>query len=340
VSTLRDAIAALVADPQDLVLARAILGRTDVAGIAGDVERFVAAELGASITGCPLFIQSVGAVFVLDLDDGRRVVLKAHPLGEGLRPPATLAVLTAVYRAQQHLAAGDFPCARVLIAPRPWPAGVAAIMSYLDAPPAGDAHIPATRRAMAETLWRSVELAAGFDDPALAGVALPVGAVFPPAHNALFDLTAPGGEWIDARARAARAVLDAIPERPVVIHTDVSAANVRVADGAVVAVFDMDSVARVDEMRVLASAAVHFTYTGAPGTTLPTRDEASEFVGDYLRARGRPLDAAERARLDAAAIYAMAYTARCEHAIAAGGGAMCAALRTVPDTFFSAVSSG
>jgi hypothetical protein len=321
VPTLREAIAAGLADPGDVVLARAILGGTDVAGIAGEVERFVGAELGARVAGCPLFAESVGAVFVLDLDDGRRVVLKAHPAGE----------LTAVYRAQQHLADAGFPCARVLVGPRPWPAGVAAIMSYLEAPPAGDAHLPATRRALAGMLWRSAELAAGFDDAALAGVTLPAGAVFPPAHNALFDLAAPGGEWIDARARAARAVLDTIPERPLVIHTDVSAANVRVADGVVVAVFDMDSVARVDEMRALAGAAVDFTYTGEPGATLPTRHEASEFVADYLRARGHPLDAAERARLDAAAIYAMAYTARCEHAL--GGGAMCMALRSAPDAY-------
>jgi hypothetical protein len=104
----------------------------------------------------------------------------------------------------------------------------------------------------------------------------------------------------------------------------------------VVAVFDMDSMARIDEMRALAGAAVHFTYTGGPASTLPTRDEAAAFVADYLRARGRPLDAQERARLDAAAVYAMAYTARCEHAGTPGGGPMCAALRTAPDSFFSA----
>ncbi len=333
--SLRDAIAALLADPLDVVLARAILGRTDVDGIAAAVETFVAGALGGGIVDCPLFSQSVGAVFVLEVDDGRRVVLKAHPLGEQLRPPASLAALGAVYRAQEHLASRGFPCARVLVAPRPWPAGAAAIMSHLDAPPAADVHDAATRRIMAETLWRSAELAADLADPALPESTLPTGALFPPAHNALFDLAAPGGEWIDARARAARTVLDAIPERPVVIHTDVSGANVRVAGGAAVAVFDMDSIARADEMRVLASAAVHYTYTGGPGSTLPSAAEAAGFVADYLRARGRPLDPAEHTRLDAAAIYAMAYTARCEHALTPGGGTMCATLRTAPDRFFS-----
>jgi hypothetical protein len=77
-----------------------------------------------------------------------------------------------------------------------------------------------------------------------------------------FDFNAPGAEWIDTRARSTRVVLDQTPERAVVMHTDFSAANVRVSRGAIAAVYDMDSVARIDEMRCLASAAVHFTYTG------------------------------------------------------------------------------
>jgi hypothetical protein len=107
-----------------------------------------------------------------------------------------------------------------------------------------------------------------------------------------------------------------VPARPVVVHADVSAANVRVAGGAVVAVYDLDSVAVIDEMRALASAAVHFSYAGDPPWTWPTRAETRAFVDDYLAARGRPLDADERARLDASAIYVLAYTARCEHALA------------------------
>jgi hypothetical protein len=122
----------------------------------------------------------------------------------------------------------------------------------------------------------------------------------------------------------------------VVGHGDVSAANVRVSDGTIAAVYDMDSVARIDEMRAVASAAVHFTYAGDPPWTWPTRDEACAFLADYAAARGRPLDRAERARADAAAIYAMAYTARGEHALGGDDTSMRDALRAAPDAYFEA----
>ena len=66
------------------------------------------------------------------------------------------------------------------------------------------------------------------------------------------------------------------------------------------------SVAWIDEHRCVASAAVHFTYTGEIGSRWPTREEALAYVADYEAVRGRALD---RRRLGAAMIYARAYTA-------------------------------
>lgn len=63
-------------------------------------------------------------------------------------------------------------------------------------------------------------------------------------------------------------------------------------------------------------------------------------IADRLRdpedeaARGTPFDRAERARLDAGAIYAPAYTSRCEVGHSGEGG-MCAELRAGPDAYFS-----
>jgi len=51
VPPLRVAIEALLADPQDVVLARSILGTDDGGVIAGRVEAFVQAHLGRSIDG-------------------------------------------------------------------------------------------------------------------------------------------------------------------------------------------------------------------------------------------------------------------------------------------------
>jgi hypothetical protein len=96
----------------------------------------------------------------------------------------------------------------------------------------------------------------------------------------------------------------------------------------------MDSLALEEEMRGLASTAVHHTYAGVEGETRTTRDEARGFVADYEAARGQPLTGAERARLNAAAVYALAYTARCEHSGDPSGarveGSMRAHLRAAP----------
>jgi hypothetical protein len=115
-------------------------------------------------------------------------------------------------------------------------------------------------------------------------------------------------------------VLDAASAKPVLAHTDLSAANVRASEDCITSIYDMDSIALVDEMRLLAGMAVHFTYTGADdGWDWPTREEGRALVADYERARGRSLDRSERERLDADAVYALAYTARCEHALLVAG---------------------
>jgi hypothetical protein len=201
-------------------------------------------------------------------------------------------------------------------APRAFGAGAAAIMSYVEPGVPDDPHAAGTRRALASGLAQVAELGRTLDAGTRASLprsGLPP-TVFPPPHNALFDLERAGGEWIDERARSARAILDELTPAPLVMHTDFSCANVRVIGGAVAAVFDMDSVAWIDEARCVASAAVHFTYTGETWRW-PTRDEACAFVADYEAARDCPFTPAEHRRIDAAMVYAMAYTARCEYGI-------------------------
>ncbi len=311
VPALADAITTLLADPADQLLARTIFGTDDPRAIAERVTSYVRAELGRAIASCELFSQSVGAVFVVTLDDARRVAVKFHGPPSNAWRSVDLAGLRAVYRAQNELAARGVPCARVIGAPVPCGPGFAAIMEALPDATPDDPHLPAVRRALA-TLCANIA-AHGVSLHArdeLPRSQLPP-ALFQAPHNALFDLSRPGGDWIDARARAARDVLDD-GDNLVVMHSDISCANVRVTGGRVVAVYDMDSVTWIDEMRCLASIAVHFTYAGDPPWTFPSRDEARAFVAEYALARGRALTGEERRRLDAAAIYAMAYTARCE----------------------------
>jgi hypothetical protein len=325
-----DAIQDLLRDPADALLARDIIGTDDPPRIAAQV----AAHIGEPIASCALFTQSVGAVFVLDLARGERVVLKIHAFGAGSRTFQSLGELEAVYAAQAELAARGVACARVLSPPRSFgPGRAAAVMSYVAAPPCDDPHAPATGVAMAHELARVKGLLAGHELPER--WRLPP-TLFAPAHNALFDFSRPGGDWIDERAAAARTVL-ATGASPAAMHSDFSCANVIVAGGRIAAIYDVDSVCLADELRVVASVAVHYTYIGDGAWTWPSRAQACAFVAAYEAARGTPFDRAERARLDAAAIYAIAYTARCQHGYVGpsdGPSAMCAALRAAPDAYF------
>ena len=325
---LREVIEAKLTDPEDLILARDILGTTDPDAIAAQVHAFV-----PGITGCVQLIQSVGAVFVLELGS-ERVVLKIHRFGPGLRDFETFDSLAAVYAAQAAVA-GAIPCARVLEPPRRFsPGRAAALMSYVDPGERDDPQSPATGAAMATEAARLSRLLAGHVLPDR--TRLPA-TLLPPAHNALFDHTRAGGEWIDRRAAAARAVLEQ-GVTPAAMHSDFSFANAPVSGGRVAAIYDMDSVCLIDEPRCLASMAIHYTYTG-DSAIWPSRAQAAAFVAAYEVARGRPFTAAQRARLDAGAIYAIAYTARCEHGFVGqrepgDTGAMCPALAAAPDAYF------
>src|SRR3954467_11152588 len=104
-SEVRSSIAELLRDPQDVVLARSILGTTSVEEIATRVEDYCRQQLGRRLRECHQFTQSVGAVFFLGLEDGSDVVLKFHPLGRTrLGMPSTLEHLGAFYAIQAALA--------------------------------------------------------------------------------------------------------------------------------------------------------------------------------------------------------------------------------------------
>ena len=321
---------ALLRDPFDVKLAEWIFGAADPLAIARRVEWFCRDRLGCGVTSCEDFVQSVGAVFVLGLDSGDRIVLKFHVLGEGrLGATGTLAALTAVYDVQDKLAKVAVPCAAVVHPPIAWEGGAVAAMAYLDGTGAEDSREPRVRRAMAGMLAEIARVAAPLRDTPFLPLSRPPDGLWPVPHNVLFDLATPGGEWIDHRARLARSVLDASSPAPILFHTDFSAANVRVRDGRVCAIYDMDSVALIDEMGGLAATAVHHTYTGAEQESRTTREQARAFVAEYEVARGRALTDLERERLNAAAIYAMAYTARCEHSGDPSGANMQRSMRAV-----------
>jgi hypothetical protein len=309
-------LAALLEDPLDRQLARWIFGTESVELIAARIERYCRKQFGAGVVACDRVTQSVGAVVIVVLETGEVVVLKAHsPDTTRLGACPSFESLQAVYGIQSHLARAGFPCAEVLRPPEPWSYGSVAAMSFLDPGQPGDPHDPDVRRVMAEAFADVIRLLEPLRHTPDLPVSLPPRTrLYPEPHNVLFDFSVPGGDWIDERARRARETLDAGANQFVLMHTDFSGANVQVSEGRVRAVYDMDSVALADETRILAGVAVSFTYTASSdGWTWPTRAESIAFVEAYERRRPAPFTPAERQRLDAAAIYSLAYTARSEH---------------------------
>ena len=302
-----------LSDPEDRLLARSILGTDDAAAILARLDEHCRAAMGGAGVASVDFVEiSTGAAFGLTLGHGRRVFLKAWS------PATPAALLRDAHTVQAFLAARGFPCAGVLVGPRPFGAGHAAIHEYRDDGDRADANDPSVRRGMAAALARLVELAAPFRD--LAGLPrwLPRDALWHAPHNALFDFEATrrGAAWIERTAEASREILLAAEAPMVIGHRDWSARNMRFGRGGEVSVvYDWDSLAVGPEAAFVGQTAIAFpmTWYGEP-KPYPSPEAAAAFVRDYEMARGRRFAAAERVVVAAAATYALTYTARCEHA--------------------------
>jgi len=138
--------------------------------------------------------------------------------------------------------------------------------------------------------------------------------LWPPPHRVVIDLSAPGGEWIDARAAAAQQIIHGAEMPLLAAHMDWSMANALFIDeGHISAILDWDSLMRASEAEMVGRAAALFTAGSPWGTQVPSRDEASAFVDEYQSARGRSFDALEQRVLNASADYALAQVGRHGH---------------------------
>ena len=90
----------------------------------------------------------------------------------------------------------------------------------------------------------------------------------------------------------------------------------RMGADEIAVLYDWDAVFLDREAFVVGSAAAHFPVTWeleVPET--PTPSEVVAFVREYEQARGAAFTRSELIEVEAAATYARAYKARCEHAI-------------------------
>jgi aminoglycoside phosphotransferase (APT) family kinase protein len=102
----------------------------------------------------------------------------------------------------------------------------------------------------------------------------------------------------------------------VVTHGDWRVENLSVVDSRIVAVYDWDSVAVMDELVAVGAAALTFPidWERDQARRFPVPTEIAAFAGEYERARSRRFTTTERERLSASMAASLAYGARCEHA--------------------------
>jgi hypothetical protein len=301
---------------------RDVLGTDRPSDIAQIFERFCVEQLGVRSKGGLFYRASAGCVLGVHLEGGEDVVVKAFQR----RWDASF--LAAVQAVQVRVAAGGIPCPRPLLSPTPILAGgfnQAVVETFLADPgmrPGGSA---ATRRVSAEGLARQIALCAGLPDAARLEqhpLRNHDGRLYGDPHSPLFDFdsTGEGAEWIDDLARRASMIRDADTSTPVIAHTDWSARNVRFDEHRLLAVYDWDSLALVTEATAIGQASMTWSVTADPGgTAFPELDAVLGFISDYEEARGTRLSGAQRRAAQAAAVYVLAYTARCEHSLAVRG---------------------
>lgn len=312
-----DRIAAALATWDDPVVDRAIYGTVDPAEIAAIADDFVHTHLGVRVAGHLFFTTSVGSVHGVRLTDDRRVILKVYPPD---RWPGWTDHLRAVHRIQAHLAERGYPCPRPLLGPHPCARGVAIVESHLDVGERADGFDPAVRRTIAAGLAELVALARPFaGDEALRPSLLDASDdLWPTPHSALFDFSREPGKaaWIDAWARRAR---DGDPQAGawVVGHTDFRVEHLRFTQARITTVYDWDSLARIREPALVGSIARAFTADWQQDESPRTPDpkDILGFLADYELARGAPFTPDERRSARAACVHAIAYTARCGHAL-------------------------
>jgi hypothetical protein len=299
-----------------------VFGTTAPNEIARLIGRFCLTHLGTRPAGARFYASSAGCVVGVQLDTGEDLVLKAF------QPRWAAEFLAAVQDVQRTVLEGGIPCPRPSRGPlllSEYSQSHVVVESWLPDPGMQAPTSTRSRRVSASGLAKQIALCAGLGVlPALANHPLrkPDTELYPEPHSPLFDfgLNAGAARWIDQLAIQAVAIRDADTTRAVVAHTDWSARNVRLNDHQLLAVYDWDSVALVQEATAVGQAAVTWSVTADPGgTRFPTIEEVLNYFSDYEDAAGHQLSEQQWKSAGAAAAQTLAYIARCEHALEAAG---------------------
>jgi hypothetical protein len=292
---------------------------------------------------------SSGIVVACTLADGRSVVLKAH---QGDRTAEGLTIQRLVQQAAQqaalhgalHEAQAGIHIPTPLLCPLTFGSGHLTFDSYVSAgapvntlprPSEAPQTWATLRRLLAQQLIAIGQLPAPADpNHCLTRISLLApNSIYPVPHSPLFDFsnTAPGAEWIDAIATTALSAIRAIeaiePLPTITTHCDLRAENVHVnVDGSSLgAIWDWDSIETASEAWHVGTSARAFSldFSRENGTCtdigIPTVGEMLAFINDCQTARGPKYSPAEYQATIAWMHHALAYSARCEHALLGAG---------------------
>lgn len=311
VIALADLIEESIAD-WNAELEMVLFETADPAEIAQLIVEHVTRSLARPVSAV-FYRPGVGIVVGLELEDGRRVVLKIH------RWNVTHQRLANIQRVQALFADQSLPAPRPLDPPTRLGNGLATVEEFLDGHDA-DGHQPQVRHSLVSSLHDLVNAARSLPPIDVGTPALlrpPDAALWPEPHALRFDFdaTSEGAEWIDAAAHRARQTLqDTVAGSPLVAHFDWRTENLGFAGDDVVAIYDWDALGVADEAVVVGVTAAQFCSNWRLQHPVATVEEMRQFVDEYERLRQRPFDAVERQRLDAANLALIAYGARCQHA--------------------------
>ncbi len=293
----------------------AIFGRADADHIAARLHELCLATLRSAPRKVIFYAASVGVVAGLELEDHRRVVVKAH------QPSVPRAHLQEIVRLRAIVESKLGLAPKVLAGPLPFGSGEAIVEQLVDRGVIRDGHEPTVRRELARSLHALVEcLLPAYETAALGPHPLLDAArkeLWPKPHSKLFDFdaTTRGAEYIDDVAAEARARM-APAGRAVIGHGDWRAEHVRFEGDAAAVAFDWDGLCKTREPALVGATAHMFCADWSKNghRQAPTLAEARAFVDDYEAARGSAFSRDERSLCAAAFAYSVAYTCRCGHA--------------------------
>ncbi len=275
------------------------------------------ADCAGEVLGIELLRASSGLVVSLRCSD-RRLVVKIH------RPHLSVRIVAAS-RAQRSMLTAGLPVATPLLdAPVPLGRGTATVDEWRVEGDEVDVRSPPRRRAIASVSWA---ISAALPSDRFPDLAPTWTGRYPPPHSALFDFeaTAPGAQWIDHAADEAwenRRILRAAGVgQAMVLHTDLRPENVLLSEGpdgtaTVTTMYDLDSLELDLEPWLIGGVARAFsTNWSRTDPMLPTVDEIGAFIEDYEVVRRHSFTNDERLLAASGVTFALAYSARCEHAL-------------------------